>query len=176
VAFGHSFGGLLAILWALARPPALTRLIVQSPFLGFGFRVPPWKAMAATMLATCWPAFRFPMGLDASALSHDPAVVQAYRTDPLVHQFITARTYRSLVASMRQVQEGAGALRVPVLLLYGADDRIVSLQAAQQWFDRLPGEKSCVVFPGCFHELHHEPVREAVIERIRAWVLESESG
>ena len=62
-------------------------------------------------------------------------------------------------------------LRVPVLMLYGDADRIVSTDAAHRWFDRLTCEKRSAVFPGSYHELHHEPVRDGVVQMVRDWVL-----
>jgi alpha-beta hydrolase superfamily lysophospholipase len=65
----------------------------------------------------------------------------------------------------------AGSLQSPVLLLCGGADRIISVKTSQQWFDRLRGEKRSVLFPDCYHELHHEPVRDEVLRLIREWTF-----
>ncbi len=193
--FGHSFGALAAIVWALHSPAAFRRLVAQSPLIDVAFPLPYWKTALARSLAGWWPSCRFHLDLDAEALSRDPAVVQAYRHDPLVHHAMSAGTYRSLKRWQREVaprpasptSAGLGIascspsragsetrptdLRVPVLLLCGAEDRIVSVEAAKRWFSGVRGEKRCVVFPGCFHELHHEPVRDEVVQLIADWVF-----
>lgn len=169
--FGHSFGGLLAIQFALQAPQGLRALIAQSPLLEVGFPVPRWKTATAARLATWWPTYAFNMKLDVKALSHDAAVVEAYRADPLVHHAMSARAYRSIIHARDEAVAQAPMLRLPTLLLCGTDDRIISLEAARRWFDRLACEKSCVMFAGCYHELHHETVREAVIERVKEWTL-----
>ena len=171
VLFGHSFGGLAAIVWALQAPVALRRLIVQSPLLEAGFPIPSWKTTAVTLLARCWPTFRFAMHLDADALSHDPDVTSAYRADPLVHQTMSARTYHDLLRTRDDAMARAGTLHLPTLLLCAGEDRIVSTVKAREWLDRVSCEKRCVVFPNAYHELHHEPVRDEVARLIRDWAL-----
>jgi alpha-beta hydrolase superfamily lysophospholipase len=168
---GHSFGGLLAIAWALSNPPQLTRLVVESPLLEVGFPIPWWKAAIGAALSVLWPTCPLSADLDLSALSHDPAVVKAYREDPLVHGTITAATYRATIRLRDHVMRKAAQLKVPTLLLTAGTDRIVSVEAERQWFARLTCEKRHREFPDSFHELHHESVRGEVFQFIREWVL-----
>ena len=169
--FGHSFGGLVAIRWAMDQPPNLRSIVVQSPLLEVGFPIPASKRMTAALLAWCWPTCTLSMNLDIRALSHDPSVADAYRMDPLVHNAMSARSYRSILRTRDLAFAHAGALRVPVLLLCGAEDRIISVAEARRWFDQLTCEKRLVMFPHCYHELHHEPVRDEVLQLVREWVL-----
>ena len=170
--FGHSFGGLVAMHMALHHPPRLRRLIVQSPLLAVAVQPPQWKHQLAYVLSSVWPTIPFTMNLDVNALSHDPAVVQAYRTDPLVHNRITARTYTALWEARDLAMRQAATIRQPILLLYGEEDRIVDVAWAQRWFDLLTCPKRVVAFPGCYHELHHETVPQ-VFELIKTWVSSS---
>ncbi len=172
VVFGHSFGGLLAGLWALDEPVGLMRVAVQSPLFETGFEIPQWKRQAARVLATCWPSFRLSMELDVAGLTHDAAVVAAYRADPLVHGVMSAGTYVGILRTRDEVVRRTPQNRVPVFLSYGMQDRIVSIPAAQQWFERLTCEKHLVTYPECYHELHHESVKDDVIRHVSAWVLE----
>ena len=173
VVFGHSFGGLAAILWSLNRSGSLRRIVVQSPLLGLGYRVPRWKTALAPLLARCWPTYAFSMNLDDSALSHDPAVVQRYRADPLVHGVMSARAYHAITEAQDEAMRRAKEINTPVLLLCGGEDRIVSVHAAERWFHELRCEKRYVSFPGCYHELHHETVREEVLGLIAGWTCDT---
>ena len=152
-------------------PVSLHRVIIQAPLLEVGFPIPGWKKAAAGLLAPMWPTCSFRLGLDLSKLSHDPAVETAYRADPLVHQAISVRTYWSLQHAKVDAFERAPALHAPTLLLCGTDDRIISVERAQQWFGRLTCPKRCVMFPGAYHELHHDAVREEVMRAVRDWTL-----
>ena len=169
--YGHSFGGLIAALWGMEADPSLRRLVVQSPLFEVAFPLPGWKTGAAHLLSACWPGFRFEMNLDPGALSHDPAVTEAYRNDPLVHRSMSAGTYTALLRRRDEALAGAGRIRVPVGLLLAQDDRVVSVEAARRWFAQVPGEKRIIEFSGAYHELHHELVREDVIRFVAEWVL-----
>jgi alpha-beta hydrolase superfamily lysophospholipase len=168
---GHSFGGLAALSWALHPPAALTRVVAQSPLIEVGFPIPAWKRAAARILARVYPACSLETDLDPAWISRDPAEVHAYRTDPLVHHRMSARSYQSVVQARDELVRDAAAFRVPVLLLYGAADRIISTAAAQRWFGLVTCEKACRVFPDAYHELHHEPVRGEALRLIADWVL-----
>lgn len=169
--YGHSFGGLLAILWALKGPAALRRAAIQSPLLEAGFPLPRMKAAAARVMAVVWPAFAFRLNLDADALSRDPSVAQAYRADPLVHNVMTARVYRSILRARDEALAKAAAIRVPSMLLCGTGDRIISVPHALQWYERMTCQKQVKTFPGSYHELHHEAVRDEVMTCVRDWTL-----
>ncbi len=169
--FGHSFGGLAAICWGMDAPAGLRRLIIQSPLLQVAFPIPQWKERLSRLVMACWPSCPFAMNLDVTALSHDAVVVDAYRKDPLVHNTMSARCYWSLVNTCRQVLAHPERVRIPTLLLYGTADRIISVAAAQRWFETLTCDKQCVAFPGAYHELHHEPIRQEIVQRIATWML-----
>lgn len=169
--FGHSFGGLAAIRWAMRQPARLRRLIVQSPLIDVGFPLPKIKVFAARVLRNSWPRFQVAMDLDVSALSHDPAVLEAYRRDPLVHHAMTLRSYFSLLDARDAALAAPEQVRVPTLALLAGQDRIISLEAAQRWYGRLSGEKSLRIFHEAYHELHHEPVRDQTIDATARWVL-----
>jgi len=169
--FGHSFGGLVAILWALRFPQRLARLTAQSPLLEVGFPLPRWKVAVAALLAPLWPTLCLPLQLDLKYLSHDSAVSQAYRADPLVHSVMSVRTYWALRRAREWAMQRADALQVPVLLLCGGEDRIISVHHAEQWAQRVRCEKRLVTFPGMYHELHHEAVAEDTLRLIAEWSL-----
>ncbi len=169
--FGHSFGGLMAIVWALESPARVTWLTAQSPLLEVGFPLPRWKVAMARWLAPYWPAFRVPLQLDLRYLSHDPGVVQAYRADRLVHSLISLRTYWALLRARDWVLRRAEDLRVPLLLLCGGDDQIISIRHVQEWAARVRCDKREVMFSGMYHELHHEAVADEAIRLVAEWSL-----
>ena len=111
------------------------------------------------------------MNLDLSKLSHDPDVIRAYRDDPLVHNRMTARTYRSIIQLRDEMFVRAGEFRVPVLMCWGTADQIISIAAARLWYARVQCEKRLVTFPDCYHELHHETVRDEMLRLTGTWIL-----
>ena len=90
ILLGHSMGGLVAGRFVSLGMRKVQALVLSSPGTG------PWPECAAEADAgggcrglrrTCVSA----NGLNADFISHDPAVVAAYRADPLVHDRISAR-------------------------------------------------------------------------------------
>jgi alpha-beta hydrolase superfamily lysophospholipase len=110
------------------------------------------------------------LGLDVTQLSHNPAVVQAYREDTLVHHRMTARAYHEMLGAADAALAQPADIAVPTLLLYGEEDHIVSVPSAQRWFEALHCRKRSAGFRDAYHELHHEMVREEVLRLVREWI------
>ena len=171
--FGHSFGGLLAAMWAMQAPPGLRRAAIQAPLIDVGFPVPRWKERVAAWLAQVAPGMTLDMGLDLKALSRNPEIGRAYKDDRLVHSRMSARAYQAILKSRDEVVAHPERIRVPVLFLQGGADRIVSVAAAQRWYESLTCEKHQAFFPDCYHELHHETARDDMLRLVRDWVLDA---
>lgn len=168
---GHSMGGLVALLHALAHPETVAALVLSSPALDPALGIGQ-KLLLATMSRLA-PDAAVANGLDASKISHDPAVVRAYREDPLVHDRITARLARFVVEGSHDAIERAGTLAVPTLLLVAGDDRLVAPAGSRRFAQRAP--RGCLderVYDGLWHELFNEsePARSRVFADLGAWL------
>lgn len=171
VLVGHSLGGLLAVAFALDRGSSIDRAIFSAPALRLRVTVPAWKRAAAGFLPKLAPRLSLSNEIDASDLSHDATVVQAYRTDPLVHNRITAGMYAATVAQGEALIRRAPELRVPFLLLHGRDDRIVDPAGSQQFFRRATApERAFCLYPGMYHEIFNELDRGRVFADIESWL------
>jgi len=83
ILLGHSMGGTVAVSYALAHQDRLSGLILSGPLAAID-PVPAPTRLAATALSKVAP--RAPaIAVDSSLVSRDPAVVDDYRSDPLVH-------------------------------------------------------------------------------------------
>jgi alpha-beta hydrolase superfamily lysophospholipase len=169
--FGHSLGGLVALLYAARRRPELGGLVLTNPYLERALAVPSWKIHAARLMSRLVPAFSLPSGLDPDLLSHDPERNRAYQTDPLIFQNATARWF---VETSRAQDEARAvdALPAPLLLVVGDGDRIARPSASLAFFERLESEKKRVVLPGQYHEVLNEPGRMETLRLIADWIAE----
>jgi alpha-beta hydrolase superfamily lysophospholipase len=173
VMIGHSFGGLLAIAYALDRPTQLDRAVFSAPALLPKVRVPAWKQALARVLPKVAPRTSFTNEIDPDVLSHDPAIARTYTTDPLVHKQITAGLYASTIAQGEAFIARAPELRVPFLLLHGRDDQIVDPIGSQRFFAgaTAPGRAFCL-YPGLYHEIFNEVEHEKVFQDIESWLTQ----
>ena len=110
-------------------------------------------------------------GLSARDLSHDPAVVQAYETDPLVHRVATARWFTEATTAMQSTLADASRLKVPVLFLHGGADPITSPAATRTVYNPAgTQDRTHHEYPGLYHEIYNENGKEAVFQDIENWL------
>lgn len=168
---GHSLGGLIALRYQEEYQRAFRGGIIVSPWLATAVPVPRWKVTMANLVAGVLPAFPVHNGIDADHLSHDPDVVQAYRSDPLVHSRITPRLFTSAAAAMGLVLQRADHLADPLLFLIAGDDRLVDSEKSLQFARRLPAELTTIRhYPGMYHEVLNEVDRHQPMRDLRDWV------
>jgi len=176
---GHSQGGLVVLRSALLSPEALAGAIVSSPLLGVhpSSRPGPLLAAASRVLSIVAPGLRVPNKVDPRLVSRDPAVVEAYRRDPLLSRRVSARWFTSLLEATNDTFARAPSLRVPLLLMSSSHDRLVDPEAARRWASRAPsGLVTYVRWDGLYHEMFNEPEQAAVFERMLSWQRENSAG
>ncbi len=166
---GHSLGGLVAASYVAAHPKAVDGLVLSSPALAT--RMTAFQKFLLGVLRDIAPNLRLGNGLRARYLSHDTDVVDAYRSDPLVHDRISARLAAFIADAGPRVLAQAPAWEVPTLLLYAGQDLLVDPRGSRQFAAAAPPQ---VVTSVCFDDLYHEIFNEAdpepVLECLRRWV------
>ncbi len=169
VLFGHSMGGLFAAHVALTGTVRLRGLVLSSPALALQLSGPQ-RLLLKAMLAMA-PRTGVPNGLQTRYLSHDPAVIAAYKTDPLVHNRISARLLTAMLASVAYCQSRAPSLAFPLLLQVAGDDRLVDANGSRQFFAQVPPERATLkVYDGYYHEIFNERDPSQPLDDLRAWL------
>ncbi|MCD6290079.1 MAG: lysophospholipase [Anaerolineae bacterium] len=174
--FGHSLGGLIVLAHALARPGDWSGVIASAPALARRMPTPTWVSLVIPWLHRLWPTFSSRTGPKAEWLSHNPATISDYRSDPLVHDRITARAFAEMERVAALVRAAAAHLQIPLLLLQGTDDPIVDPDAVQRFYAQVavPGSR-LATYPGTLHEAFNEAIRPQVQKGILTWLEERES-
>ena len=164
VLLGHSMGGLVAAQLVALNLRPVDALVLSSPALDAGLgRVQ--KLLLAT-LPRLLPDLRVSNGLDVQYLSHDPAVVAAYRADPLCHDRISARLARFIAEAGPATVARATHWSVPTLLLWAGADRLVNPAGSAAFADAAP---AAVVRSQCFAGLYHELFNETPERAAAVW-------
>lgn len=171
VVLGHSMGGNLAVGHVLGNQDGLAGMALSGPALDAGDDFSPVQVKILGVIAKVAPGFR-PQGLDADAISRDPAVVEAYRDDPLVYTGkISAGVGSALLGAMESFPPRYPDLTLPVLLLHGTEDRLASISGSKALeAGATNADVTAHYYDGLFHEVFNEPEREQVIGDLIRWL------
>jgi alpha-beta hydrolase superfamily lysophospholipase len=168
---GHSAGGAFAARFTLQHPGLVDALVLSSP--AFAADLSPWQRGLLAFGNLCAPSLAQANGLDPEFISHDRAVVQAYKADPLVHNRVTARLAGTILDAGRAAVHAAPAWRAPTLLLYAGDDHFVAPRGSDAFAAAAPRD---VVVAERFDALYHEIFNEGqaavpVFDRLERWMV-----
>jgi len=166
ILLGHSMGGLVAAQFVARYASRVDGLVLSSPALDAGLG--PVQKLLLAVLPRWLPNLRVGNGLQPKYLSHDPEVVRAYLADPLVHDRISARLARFIAHGGPAVVAQAARWRVPSLLMYAGDDRLVQPAGSRAFAAAAPSCVESTEFPALYHELFNEPFTERDPASVRA--------
>jgi acylglycerol lipase len=167
--YGHSLGGGIVLDYLIRRNPRIKGAIVTSPWLRLSFEPAKIKLLMASVMKNILPGLIQPSGLNVSHISHDEKVVKEYNTDPLVHGKISVSLFHSAMSAAKYSLEHASELKVPTLIIHGADDLICSPEGSREF----AGKTSIAelkIWDGGYHELHNEPFKEEIFKYIINWI------
>lgn len=168
---GHSMGGLIAFRYLLDHQDHIQAAILSAPAVGIKIDPPSWQKTVVSGLEKIVPGLTLDNGIDAAWLSHDAAVVEAYRNDPLVHPKISVRLFSEMDRTGKLCLQRAPEIKIPVMMIYGSEDKIIDGGKVHTAFERLSSSnKKELVIPNAFHEAHNEPNHQVEFEAIWTWL------
>ena len=169
--FGHSMGGCVATGYAIRHDSELAGLLLSNPLATI--KTAPGTVAVGRVLSRITPRLGV-YSVPADGVSTDPEVVRDYEEDPLnFHGKVPARTVAELGDEVETFAERAGAITVPVLILYSSTDPIVAPEGSRMLAERV-GSSDVTIrdFPGLRHEIMNEPRRDEVISAALDWLDE----
>jgi len=169
--FGHSLGGTIATAYAVEHQDELAGLMVSGSTLVPATSVSPALLAIAGVVSALVPKMGVTL-LDASAISRDQAVVDAYVNDPLVFRGkIPARTGAELARMWKQLPDQMPSIKLPILIMHGSADRLSDPQGSKLLFERVGSkDKTLKLYDNCYHEICNEPEREQVFADMETWL------
>ena len=169
ILLGHSMGGLVVGRFVSLGMRPVDGLIMSSPALDPGLSA--FQKFLVAVLPKFAPNLRVGNGVKPQFISHDPAVVAAYRNDRLVHDRISARLARFIATAGPQTVALASQWKVPTLLMYAGDDRLLNPQGSRSFAAAAPKEVvTAVCFGALYHEIFNERDAEPVFATLKRWL------
>jgi alpha-beta hydrolase superfamily lysophospholipase len=110
--------------------------------------------------------------LPVDTISRDPAVVAAYIADPLVHHGkMPAGIIRALLGVGETMPQRAGALKAPLLVVHGEQDKLVPADGSRQLVECVGStDVHLKIYPELYHEVFNEPERAVVLDDVASWI------
>ncbi len=171
--YGHSLGGLLTLTYVLQNPDGLKGVIVTDAALRSALQEQKLKVAMAKLLGTLAPAMTIPSGLDATTISRDPAVVEKYVNDPLVHDKTSMGLGKAALDAIDLCFSHAKEFKPPLLMMHGTADKLTYPSGSQD-FAKLASETNKDValklLDGFYHEPHNEPEQADVFKMMIEWM------
>ncbi|KAF9932080.1 hypothetical protein FBU30_009010 [Linnemannia zychae] len=177
---GHSYGGGLVLNYNCIGPlrTKLSGVIASAPLI---LPSAPTRPNALTVTVAGFasriiPSFQTNTALSSKFISRDPAHVEMYDTDPLVHGYITTKGAYDMLANGKLLLTERYKIitkSVPLLIAHGTEDGLTDFEASKAFFDKVEvDDKEFKVYDGHYHELHNEPEadRKVVIEYYIQWI------
>jgi len=122
ILFGHSLGGLLATRFCQFTEKKPEKLILSDPAIG---NIAKNKVLLAFL--KIFKKMQISNRIKLEDLSTNPNAIEKYKNDILVHDKITIRTVLMMFNEAEKALERIEELKLPTLLLYGKEDKIINV-------------------------------------------------
>lgn len=168
----QSVGAVLVATWAHDYAPRIRSMTLASPAFSVKLYVPFARAGIALWQKLHGPFF-VNSYVKARFLTHDPARIASYDSDPLISRPIASHILLGLYDAADRVVADAQAIVVPTQLLVSGADWVVRRPPQDRFFERLASPvKERALLPGFFHDTLGERDRAPVVASIRRFIEE----
>ncbi|HET7133776.1 MAG TPA: alpha/beta hydrolase [Gammaproteobacteria bacterium] len=172
---GESMGGAV-LLRALALEPSgwLNGAVLLAPAVWSRGEMPWYQRFALGTLSHTFRGMRFsrPRG---RAPTDDPETLRSLREDPLVIHKTRVDVLAGVSDLMDEVTEAPRRFAVPVLILYGAEDKVIPARAFCSWVASLDASAPwrLVLYPRGWHMLLRDLDARTAGDDVTAWLIDA---
>ena len=164
IVLGHSMGGYAVTCFGTRFPKEADAIVLSGALTRYNHKL-------AGDLPIQAPADMYVPNALGEDVCSDPAVIKAYTEDPLVAKEMSIGLLNSIYAGVQYLKENAACFEVPVLILHGANDGLVSPQDSMDLFNSIGSkDKGLFIYPELCHEIFNEPVKQKVLDDVVFWL------
>lgn len=162
--FGHSMGGFAATAFATKYAGKADGIILSGALTrntrGLGAELPEGLPKDTYL----------PNDL-GDGVCGDPAVVKAYKEDPLVEKEISAGLFYALFDGVEWLKKNPQQFTDPTLMLHGCFDGLVGEADSRTLYGEIAStDKKLIIYPKLCHEILNEREKDEVIADILHWL------
>ena len=168
IVFAHSYGSLVSVSAILQNKIKPDYLILSAPH--FNDSYPKFVKNMSGGLSKLFPKLRAPSPVTRNNLSTDKETVENYFNDPLVFRSLTFKFGNEINNAQKFVNENIHNLKIPTLVLHGADDKIVPIKVSDK-ISQLDNVKFLKV-ENSKHEILNQDTRTYALSEIHQWFKE----
>lgn len=171
VLFGHSMGGLVTLRFLQSKRFDYSALVLSSPALGLTIKVPKIKEQLARLTVNWLPTLTLHNEIKYEDLSREEDMQQHYRKDALRHDKVSPGVFLSMLENFNLALSEAERIDGPVLMQLSGEDRLVSTETSQEFFERLPNKKKkLIVYHESLHEVFNCVERETAVADLKKFI------
>jgi len=168
--YGHSFGGNMVSNYILANQPKIKGAIITGALFKLAFEPPRFKVALGKMMSNIYGGFTERSKLNANDLSHNKLIVQNYKKDVLVHDYVSARMFVDMMNAGKWALNNANKLSIPTLVMHGADDKITNPTGSSEFVEKAGSLATLKIWPNLLHEIHNETAQNEVFNYTLSWI------
>ncbi|MGF7059363.1 lysophospholipase [Brassicibacter mesophilus] len=171
--FGHSMGGFITSAYGIRYKEKLRGQILSGAATMKPPQVAGVKSNLFRVLNKIVPRIKVKNSLD-NMICHNQDVVKAYKEDPLNLKYATLKFYvEFLVKGIEWLNKNMSEYNYPCLILHGANDKIVSKQASENFYNVIKSDdKKIIIYESLYHEIINEDKKDDIVEDIHIWMEE----
>lgn len=169
---GHSFGGLISLIFAINHPK-LAGVLISSPLLGMFLKLSMGKKVIKSLsktLAKVSPNKILDYLIDQNQLTSDLKILRKHIADKNKTEVMSAKSATEIDKFSKWAMENASKLHCPVLIMQSGEDKIVDKEKTKQFFELVNSkDKTYREYDGFLHELWSEKGRAQVYQDMYVW-------
>lgn len=170
---GHSFGGLVSLIFAINHP-AISGVLISSPLLGIFKKLSIGKKVIKTFsksILKLAPNKLLNNIIDQNQLTSDLKILKQHIADKNRIDVISAKSAVEIDKFSKWAMENASKLVCPILIIQAGRDKIVDKGKTKDFFERVKSkDKKYKEYEGFLHELWNEKGRDQVYQDMYVWL------